>query len=231
MQYFAKVDKMGTKQFHLVCTFTLWCWFHLWNRPSQISVGIVKFSWLICSGHFSLGTMSLTLRDMNSAWGTLVWLGLVSFSLEDIVPHSGGHQFCLRDISVVHGGNSFHPWNKQYFAKVDKMGIKQFHLMCRFTLWCWFHLWSRPSEISVGIVEFSQLVVVVTYNQTFHLWNKQYLTKVDKMGIKQFHLMCTFTLWCWFHLWSRPSEISVGRVEYSQLICSGHLQVTFSPLK
>jgi len=158
MQYFAKVDKMGTKQFHLVCTFTLWCWFHLWNRPSQISVGIVKFSWLICSGHFSLGTMSLTLRDMNSAWGTLVWLGLVSFSLEDIVPHSGGHQFCLRDISVVHGGNSFHPWNKQYFAKVDKMGIKQFHLMCRFTLWCWFHLWSRPSEISVGIVEFSQLV-------------------------------------------------------------------------
>jgi len=44
------------------------------------------------------------------------------------------------------------------------MGNKQFHLMCRFTLWCCFHLWSRRSEISVGIVEFHGLYVVVTYN-------------------------------------------------------------------
>jgi len=137
---------MDIKQFHLMCTFTLWCWFHLWSRSSEISVGIVEFSWLICSGQFSLGTMSLTPRDMNCAWGTLVWLGLVSLSLGDIVPHSGGHQLCLKD-SVVHGGKSFHPWNKQYFSKVDKVGIKQFHLMCTFTLWCWFCLWSRPSQI------------------------------------------------------------------------------------
>ena len=51
------------------------------------------------------------------------------------------------------------------------------------------------------------------------------------MGIKQFHLMCTFTLWCWFYLWSRPSEISVGRVEFLWLICSGQLRLTFPPLK
>ena len=41
---------------------------------SEISVGIVEFLWPICSSHFSLG---------------------------DNVPLSGGHQFCLRDISVV----------------------------------------------------------------------------------------------------------------------------------
>ena len=31
--------------------------------------------------------------------------GLVSLSWGDIVPLSGGHHFCLRDISVVHGDN------------------------------------------------------------------------------------------------------------------------------
>ena len=47
---------------------------------------------------------------------------------------------------------------------------------------------------------FYHLYGTVTYNWCFQAWNKCYLTKPDTIGIKHFHLVCTFIIWC-FQLW------------------------------
>ena len=41
------------------------------------------------------------------------------------------------------------------------------------------------------------------------------------MGIKQFHLVCTFIIWCLFLLWSECSENRLGTVVILSLIRSG----------
>ena len=51
------------------------------------------------------------------------------------------------------------------------------------------------------------------------------------MGIKQFHLVCTFIIWCLFSFWSECSENSLGTVVIFPLIHIGYLYLTFSGLK
>ena len=57
------------------------------------------------------------------------------------------------------------------------------------------------------------------------------MTKLDKIGIKQFHLVCTFIFWCLFLLWSECSEKSLGTVVILPLTHIGDLWLTFSSLK
>ena len=51
------------------------------------------------------------------------------------------------------------------------------------------------------------------------------------MGIKQFHLVCTFIIWCLFSSWSECSEKSLGTVVILPLIHTSSLSLTFSLLK
>ena len=43
-------------------------------------------------------------------------------------------------------------------------------------------------------------------------WNKQYMTKLDKMGIEQFQLVGKFIIWCLFSFLIKSSETSLGVV-------------------
>ena len=51
------------------------------------------------------------------------------------------------------------------------------------------------------------------------------------MGIKQFHLVCTFKIWCWFSSWSECFDNSLGTVVILSLVRIGYLYVTnnFNP--
>ena len=60
---------------------------------------------------------------------------------------------------------------------------------------------------------------------------KQYMTKLDKTGIKQSHLVCTFIIWCLFSSLIKCSETSLGAVVILPLIVISQLQLTFSELK
>ena len=51
------------------------------------------------------------------------------------------------------------------------------------------------------------------------------------MGIKQFHLVCTFIFWCLFSFLIKYSETSLGGVVILPLVMIGQLQLTFSGLK
>ena len=62
-------------------------------------------------------------------------------------------------------------------------------------------------------------------------WNSYYLTKPDKKGIKQFHLVNTFIIWCLFLLWSECAENSLCIYVILSLTCIGYLYLTFSDLK
>ena len=57
------------------------------------------------------------------------------------------------------------------------------------------------------------------------------MTKLDKMGIKQFLLVCTFIIWCLFSSWSECSEKSPVTVVILPLISIGSLSLTISLLK
>ena len=57
------------------------------------------------------------------------------------------------------------------------------------------------------------------------------MTKLDKMGIKQLHLVCTFIIWCLFSSLIKCSETSLGVVVILSLVMIGQLQLTFSELK
>ena len=51
------------------------------------------------------------------------------------------------------------------------------------------------------------------------------------MGIKQFHLVSTFTIRCLFSFLIKCSETSLGAVVILPLVMIGQLQLTFSGLK
>ena len=55
------------------------------------------------------------------------------------------------------------------------------------------------------------------------------MTKLDKMGIKQFHLACTFIICCLFSFLIQSSETSLGAVVILPLVMIGEL--AFSGLK
>ena len=57
------------------------------------------------------------------------------------------------------------------------------------------------------------------------------MTKLDKMGIKQFHLVCTFIIRCLFSFLIKYSETSLGAVVILPLVMIGQLELTFSGLK
>ena len=57
------------------------------------------------------------------------------------------------------------------------------------------------------------------------------MTKLDKMGIKQLHLVCTFIIWCLFSFLIKCSETSLGAVVILPLVMIGQLELTFSGLK
>ena len=111
------------------------------------------------------------------------------------------------------------------------MGIKQFHLVCTFIIWYLFLLWSECSEKSLGTVVILSLVRISYLYYRFLAWNSWYLTKLNKMGIEQFHLVCTFIIWCLFFSLIKCSETSLGAVVILPLIVISQLQLTFSDLK
>ena len=57
------------------------------------------------------------------------------------------------------------------------------------------------------------------------------MTKLDKMGIKQFHLVCTFIIRCLFSFLIKCSETILGAVVILPLVMIGQLELTFSGLK
>ena len=59
------------------------------------------------------------------------------------------------------------------------------------------------------------------------------MTKLDKMGIKEFHLVCTFIICCLFSFLIQSSETSLGAVVILPLVVIGQLpiELTFSGLK
>ena len=57
------------------------------------------------------------------------------------------------------------------------------------------------------------------------------MTKLDKMGIKQFHLVCTFIICCLFSFLIKCSQTSLGAVVILPLVVIGQLQLTFSGMK
>ena len=57
------------------------------------------------------------------------------------------------------------------------------------------------------------------------------MTKLDKMGIKQFHLVCTFIICCLFSFLIKCSQTSLGAVVILSLVVIGQLQLTFSGMK
>ena len=57
------------------------------------------------------------------------------------------------------------------------------------------------------------------------------MTKLDKMAIKQFHLVCTFVMFCLFSFLIKCSETSFGAVVILPVIMISQLQLTFSGLK
>ena len=63
-----------------------------------------------------------------------------------------------------------------------------------------------------------------------HSSNSGSIVSLEIIGIKQFHLVCTFIIWCLFLLWSECSENSLGTVVILPLVSIGYLQL-FSDLK
>ena len=57
------------------------------------------------------------------------------------------------------------------------------------------------------------------------------MTKLDKIGIKQFHLVYTFIICCLFSFLIQSSETSLGVVVILPLVLIGQLELTFSGLK
>ena len=57
------------------------------------------------------------------------------------------------------------------------------------------------------------------------------MTKLDKMGIKQFHLACTFIICCLFSFLIKCSETSLGAIVILPPIMIEQLELTFSGLK
>ena len=57
------------------------------------------------------------------------------------------------------------------------------------------------------------------------------MTKLDKMGIKQFHLVCTFIICCLFSFLIKCSETSLGAVVILPLVLIEQLELTFFDLK
>ena len=57
------------------------------------------------------------------------------------------------------------------------------------------------------------------------------MTKLDKMGIKRFHLACTFIICCLFSFLIQSSETSLGAVVILPLVMIGQLELAFSGLK
>ena len=57
------------------------------------------------------------------------------------------------------------------------------------------------------------------------------MTNLDKMGIKQSHLMCTFIIRCLFPIWYKCSENGLDTAVILALIRIAYLQVTISTLE
>ena len=55
-------------------------------------------------------------------------------------------------------------------TKVDKMGIKQFHLVCTFIIWSLFSIWNECSKNNLGTVVIFPLIVSVTCNYSDLRW-------------------------------------------------------------
>jgi len=70
-----------------------------------------------------------------------------------------------------------------------------------------FEFLIKCCETSLGDVVILPLDRPVTFSGL-----KQYMTKLDKMGIKLFHLVCTFTIRCLFSFLIKCSETSLGVV-------------------
>ena len=54
------------------------------------------------------------------------------------------------------------------------------------------------------------------------------MTKLDKMGIKQFHLVCTFIICCLFSFLIKCSKTSLGVVVILPLVMIEQLQLALS---
>ena len=66
---------------------------------------------------------------------------------------------------------------------------------------------------------------------TFSSLKRLILDQTRQNRYKQFHLVCTFIIWCLFSSWSKCSEKSLGTVVILPLIHIGDLWLTFSSLK
>ena len=108
------------------------------------------------------------------------------------------------------------------------MGLKQFHLMCTSIIWCLFSFWSECSKKSLGTVVILPLIHIGYLQLTISSLKQLILDQPRQMGIKQFHLLCTFIIWCLFSFWSECSKKSLGTVVILPLIGTSTRGVSYS---
>ena len=111
------------------------------------------------------------------------------------------------------------------------MGIKQFHLVCTFIIWCLFSSWTKCSEKSLGMVVILPLIHIGDLWLTFSSLKELILDQTRQNRYQTVPLVCTFIIWCLFSSWSKCSEKSLGTVVILPLIHIGDLWLTFSSLK
>ena len=155
---------MGIKQFHLVCTLIISCLLSIWGKYSENSLGTVVILPLTCSGHLQLHVRFWP-ETSNNQFGQngyqtapfsvyihnvmfIFHLGYKYFenSMGTIVilpfSYSGHIQLTFSDLKQVILDQVRQKW----------MCMKQFHLVCTFTIWCLFSFWGKYPENSLGTV-------------------------------------------------------------------------------
>ena len=124
-----------------------------------------------------------------------------------ILPLSYTHRWLMTNVFIPETANN---WPNQ-----TKWVSNSFHLVCTFIIWCLFSSWTKCSEMSLGTVMILPLIHIGDLWLTFSPLKQVILDQSRQNRYprwKQFHLVCTFIIWCLFSSWSKYSEKSLGTV-------------------
>ena len=114
------------------------------------------------------------------------------------------------------------------------MGIKQFHLVCTFIIWCLFSFLIKCFEKSLGAV----VILSLVWNGDFIFLMFSSLKQVILVQTRQngyqtvpFGVYIHNIIWCLFSFLIKCFEKSLGAVVILSLVWNGDLFLTFSRLK
>ena len=112
-------------------------------------------------------------------------------------------------------------------TKLDKLGVKQFHLVCTFIIWCLFWFLIKCCGTSLDVVLILPFDWPITSNIFRAETSKYYMTKLEKNGYQT----VPFSVYIHSLMFFFFSETSLGAVVILPLITIGQLQLTFSSLR